>query len=373
MGKKIFICQIVPPRNVHQLKYISQAANNFCINLIKAYKPDIVFSVIPVFITKKSSFNFDLESQVIPIQKRFLNFRMGSKLINILLENISLIWNIIKLSNTHSKIWFYNLSSYHYVLSYLISKIILRRQCYFIIADFRDSNNKFRWLSKLITFSNGILSFSENINKVIKHRNTVIHPGVINDPPTNFYKENNQKKIFLFSGRLDDRTGIKLAVSVFSQHPEIQLVISGEGQHSEFVIKECAKYSNIKYLGYLNYEKYLEILKQSTFCLSLRNPNYSENIYNFPSKILEYMAWGKIVISTMEYSTVDGRFIYYTGYNEENLYNRINELFSLTQIELNKLQMKISNYALEYFGYDQLVKKMQSVENNGVEKRIEIL
>ena len=49
----------------------------------------------------------------------------------------------------------------------------------------------------------------------------------------------------------------------------------------------------------------------STICLNLRNPYLLENNNNFPSKILDYFSKGKIVLSTMQYSEIDGaNYIY---------------------------------------------------------------
>ena len=85
------------------------------------------------------------------------------------------------------------------------------------------------------------------------------------------------------------------------------------------MILENPNANNIEYLGVLEYEDYQEILSSCEFGLSLRNPSEMEHRMNFPSKILEYMSFGCIAISSISYSELNKDTYLLTEYSIEGM------------------------------------------------------
>jgi hypothetical protein len=138
------------------------------------------------------------------------------------------------------------------------------------------------------------------------------------------------------SGTLSESTGLSLALKSFSKLKDYTLIISGRGC-KEIAMQYAVKYSNIRYLGYQSYDNYLETLKEVDACLSLRNANYEENKHNFPSKILEYFAIQKLVISTIDYPEIKNFNYLKAQYSEESLISVIRNL------DISELESTIVN------------------------------
>lgn len=105
------------------------------------------------------------------------------------------------------------------------------------------------------------------------------------------------KNIAMYAGGLAADNGIQLMIDVAnkSQHLD-ELWICGNGECLELVKKNVNK--KIKYLGQLNNNEVVELERRAKVLLNLRNPNNSLTKFSFPSKVMEYMASGTIVLST---------------------------------------------------------------------------
>ena len=77
----------------------------------------------------------------------------------------------------------------------------------------------------------------------------------------------------------------------------------------------------------MKYNDYISLLKDKIhICLSLRNPEYKENENNFPSKILEYFSYNKLVISTIKYPEIDSANNISINYNINELLKAISSI-----------------------------------------------
>ena len=108
------------------------------------------------------------------------------------------------------------------------------------------------------------------------------------------------RKIFMYAGILEKVTGLDLLLEAFMQLPDAgcELRISGKGSMEETVREAARKDPRIKYLGFLAYEEYLGCLEQADVLVNPRNMHMEENRNNFPSKIMEYLATGREILST---------------------------------------------------------------------------
>jgi glycosyltransferase involved in cell wall biosynthesis len=108
---------------------------------------------------------------------------------------------------------------------------------------------------------------------------------------------------FLFSGTLDKIRGIELIPDLrnaLRQHiKNFRILITGNGPLKSLV--QSWSYPEVKYLGFLNYDDYLQTIKQSDACLVLQKPDHPFSLGSFPSKVDEYAKYKKPIFMLKEY------------------------------------------------------------------------
>lgn len=106
-----------------------------------------------------------------------------------------------------------------------------------------------------------------------------------------------EKNIAMYAGGLAEDNGIRLMVEAAHKSKLMdELWICGVGDCLEFV--KSAVDNKVKYLGGLTNNEVLSYEKQAKVLLNVRNPQNDLTRFSFPSKVLEYMAAGGIVISS---------------------------------------------------------------------------
>lgn len=324
---RILICNIVPNHLVVKLR-ASQAPNNFCINLIENNAFDRVISLVP-----PSYFDEDI------FDENCIKYLGGKSSNGILLKKLRTVWNSVKAAwmvRGADSVWFYNICLAN-IITYILLRFVFRSHVYAILLDYTPEENKFlpnHYIPWLYSKACGMISLSERTK--IRHSNFICKAGII---PSNRIKtvetyEQSKRLSFLFSGSLDNYTGFPLALEAFKQLPDYELYISGIGEVDE---QELKQYPNIHYLGYMSYDDYLHFYEKVDVCLSLRNPDFEENMNNFPSKILEYFSYGKIVLSTLEYPELLDFEYSLCKYDIEDLKRAIIHLQSASIETLNAL------------------------------------
>ena len=77
------------------------------------------------------------------------------------------------------------------------------------------------------------------------------------------------------------------------------LTITGQGKECDELIRKYA-FNNprIDYRGLVPQEEYRKVIAEADILVNPRNMNYIQNQYNFPSKVIEYLASGRRIVST---------------------------------------------------------------------------
>jgi len=166
----------------------------------------------------------------------------------------------------------------------------------------------------------------------------LMHGGINNIKYKNFtptFKDN--KLVILYSGNLSKITGIEIYLKAIEMINEknIRFLFSGKGVMKDFLKKVSKKDSRIEYVGFLEEKEYLLLLNKANVLINPRNMNLLQNQNNFPSKILEYLATGKVIIST--------KFSNYRDF-EENIFFCETDPLSIA----NKIKFVTKNYDKEY-------------------------
>ena len=106
-----------------------------------------------------------------------------------------------------------------------------------------------------------------------------------------------EKNIAMYAGGLAEDNGIRMMIEAAHKSELIdELWICGVGDCLEYV--KSATDNKVKYLGRLTNSEVLNYEKQAKILLNVRNPQNDLTKFSFPSKVLEYMTAGGIVISS---------------------------------------------------------------------------
>ncbi len=356
----VFIAQLFPKDKVKDIKGASQAGINFCHSFIEATGPEIIFAYQLNSEGKKLAFEFE-NPNIKYIAIRVFPHKSVFKALNTVLENIYIVRRVLK--SKQKNVWFYNMTP-QVMLTFSLLKFLFRKKCFVVVADFTPDVFRNKIALKLLQRSNGIISLTPELKTLVAGRTGVtVKAGIINT----VIKENNSTTInktsFLFSGSLSQYTGIELALDTFSELPEITLYVSGRGESEAKVKEYAAKFPNIHYLGFLSYDDYVNVLGKVDFVLSLRDTSIGKNLYNFPSKIIEYYIASKIVISTKAYSTLKDDTYVHCEYEKKDLKSTVEKVTSLSDDEIRRMQSRANDFARENFSYSSWNDAAKELEN----------
>jgi glycosyltransferase involved in cell wall biosynthesis len=104
--------------------------------------------------------------------------------------------------------------------------------------------------------------------------------------------------IFMYSGLLAPVTGVDIYLEAIKKvkNKNIKFVITGKGPIN--VERAAQGDERIIYKGFVSREEYLNLIQASNVLVNPRNMNLLENKNNFPSKVIEYIASGRVLLST---------------------------------------------------------------------------
>lgn len=306
---KILFCGSSAPLEMDtKIKYLSAAANRYQHNFIKALVA--LGNAVEIF----SYIGFPLEKgnrEMIIQGGRDFPARYVFKEDGFL-KSVFMCRKLLKeqLSRTDVAIAYNSLYAW-FVLPYLCRK--MKKVSVLILADYSGVEacqgiirKAYAWLMKNnIRKYDVVVGLSERTKRYLKKKQRFIYSeGGVDET---FYEEfaalpekDSKKKIFMYAGLLEQVTGIGLLLEAFclTEEADWELWISGKGSLDSMIVAEAAKDNRIKFFGFLKYSEYVDYLKQADVLVNPRDMSLPENQNNFPSKILEYLATGKEIIST---------------------------------------------------------------------------
>jgi glycosyltransferase involved in cell wall biosynthesis len=81
--------------------------------------------------------------------------------------------------------------------------------------------------------------------------------------------------------------------------PDIRLIISGRGGLEREIRQAARSDPRITVAGFLDRQQWRSLLVSATALVNPRLSDHVENRYNFPSKLIDYLAAGRPVITTL--------------------------------------------------------------------------
>ena len=103
-----------------------------------------------------------------------------------------------------------------------------------------------------------------------------------------------------FAGALSEAAGVNLLLDAIPHvnDPTLEFWFSGRGTLEERLKQQAATDPRIRFFGFVTEQRYSEMLQRAAVLVNPRPSRLLENRYNFPSKLMEYLAAGRPIIST---------------------------------------------------------------------------
>lgn len=156
---------------------------------------------------------------------------------------------------------------------------------------------------KYIPLLDGRIVINENmVAEYAPNKDYILVDGGINDEIISRLfplEESAEKSVtYVLAGMLWDQNGTKLVLDAMKLHPELdaKVIFAGKGIDVP-LIEEAAKVDRrIEYVGMLNMDELFKVYEKADVLLNLRIEE--EVDMHFPSKLLECLTVGKLVLST---------------------------------------------------------------------------
>jgi glycosyltransferase involved in cell wall biosynthesis len=104
-----------------------------------------------------------------------------------------------------------------------------------------------------------------------------------------------------YAGTPAEVSGTRLLLAAFRLIPdeEARLMVSGRGGLEEEVRTAALADPRIRFVGFLDRSELQRLLRAATVLVNPRESRFPENRYNFPAKLLDYLASGRPTITTL--------------------------------------------------------------------------
>jgi len=402
MTKILFCGTSVPDQVEYQTKNISAAGNRFQNNMIQA----IASMLDDVTTLSYLAFPIDasMQTELEKVKHYQYTIRGSRKLVPFLKSLIT--FNRKMKENLEGKdlVICYNVCYAWLTLPALARKRHVKSAI--VLADYSDTDSYKSIFSKLYakiqknSFRkfDTVIGLSEHIADHLKKDQTfLLMEGAVQQEFYDRFKEpvsrtggfsdNNsdkkaQEKIrILYSGLLSKVTGVDLLIEAMAvmdpvftgpafaeadkKKPEMELILTGKGDLEDYV-KECEKkHSWMHCMGHRSYEEYIQILQSADILVNPRNMKLPENKNNFPSKIMDYLAAGKYVVST-RFSGYE-RFQPYVVFTEESrlaeaLREAVHVITEESREEAKQRYLRNRTFAAEFLWDRQMERILQSID-----------
>lgn len=285
------------------------------------------------------------------------------------------------------KIFIYNFGpNSHQAVILTIALKILKIVGYVFIADLyppKNSKNLFQSLQyttklMLLRVAGGIAALNNNVLKDFGSKKPCVHlAGVI---PDEVYfqkllvlpisKGNSKFQTLLYTGSLNRRRGIVRLLESFKliKSKSTRLVITGRGDEEKRVLDAVAGDGRIKYLSLLDsQEARLHVIRNSDILLNPHDTSVSDVRYIFPSKLGEYLASGRIVVSTpmlsMEKFPLE-HMVISESESIENFSRAIEDAMAITRPKRIKMALSAREWAEKNLQWDKIAQRLKDFSDD---------
>lgn len=234
-----------------------------------------------------------------------------------------------------------------------IKKIGIFCDVYSFMADVEDAGrtkNTFQNLMRKISsfyysLLDGMVLLSRNMDSAInpKHKPHILIEGIADGSLRSSGKVTKASTpTIVYAGALRQEYGLQNLINSFQHisNPNIRLVLYGEGNYKSKILEAAVKDPRISWGGLINQDEVFEKEQKAWVVINPRSAKAEFTKYSFPSKTMEYLASGSVVLMAklpgipLEYD----KFLKYCNMDSpEVIAEAINNLISLGIDELSNL------------------------------------
>ena len=304
--KFLLCCTLVPTKYEVANREISNAANRFLTNFSTKIMENHYLKILSYIGVK---FDEDSKKELNQQKTEIIQYFFKSKrIIGGVLKMLCATWSALKDCD-------YAIT-YNTIYAWMLTPILARmrhKKSILILADYSPIESyvsaKQRVYARIQQYFIGkydyVIGLSEHTRKYLKEGQKFhcMEGGIADEFYTYYdaYVPPAKECItIMYSGILEKVTGIELLINAFekTKKNQIELVITGDGSLAEWIQQKDSESDRIHYLGCIPYDEYMKKLQEADVLVNPRNMMLPENKNNFPSKIMEYLATGKMIIST---------------------------------------------------------------------------
>lgn len=195
----------------------------------------------------------------------------------------------------------YNILEYPYHVRAMRVATSLGVPCFPFILDGDDPRrDQWRWIIEGTRDAKGIVFLSDWMVKNYPGSLPVLHlDGGCSAWFGNEALRKREKNLLVYSGTLDHWRGLDLLTDVVRSlsDSEAEIIICGKNDKDELQ-KRLGVNRRIEVRGFVTEEELHEISLRASAFINTRDPKNEDNVLNFPSKIPNYLAYGKPIVST---------------------------------------------------------------------------
>ena len=248
-----------------------------------------------------------------------------------------------------------------------------RLKCVNIVTDFLYKKNNESIVEKLsrifFYYANSLCThyvfLTEQMNEALNKKNKkyIVMEGLV-DYRT---KETVQKKnnVCLYTGSIEEKYGILNLVKAFKYLTGLDLVLniySADKANSTFM-NEVNSLPNVNFMGYMETGEVANIQKKAIILVNPRSIEGEYTKFSFPSKTLEYMLSGGVVISSKLAGIPNdykNHLIFFDSLDPKDIAEKIREIFSLN--EKKKQQIGHANYCFVMKNKNNIIQTKRIIE-----------
>lgn len=303
--KNILFCgSYIPEEVCEEVKHNSQAANNFQSLILRELKKRNNLDVLTYI-------GYPLDNAQIlvkSLRQHGINYIVKKLCANIIFAVLKYNKLLKKLIKGKQIVILYNYNYVNLSVNYFCHRKGVKTLL--IVADHTEPHEYKNWVRRALAQKyardydkfDHLIFLSEFLMEKYKHKKPVLLEGGIDIKRYENYTPvaESSKFIILFSGVLTNVTGVDIYIEAIKKIKDenINFLFSGKGELEDYLKDYAEKDHRIKYLGFLSDKEYLEHLSKAHILINPRNMHLPQNQNNFPSKVLEYLASGRVIIST---------------------------------------------------------------------------
>lgn len=191
-------------------------------------------------------------------------------------------------------------------------------------------------------YTDGFILLSKHMTERIPQAidNNIVIEGIAkNEHIRDIVEKKDDIKTIVYTGSLAEFTGVRMLVDAFMQTTDsnFKLIICGKGQLTQY-IEKCTKIdSRIEYKGIVPHNIATELQEKATAVINPRHPNGTITRYSFPSKTMEYLLSGTVMIGYRLEGIPDEYYEHFyspSDLSTEALTNTINDVLNTSPLEL---------------------------------------